>query len=1026
MNQCYLLLVFGFLYPIGTSAGAAPELTSPTQYLMQRWTAADGLPESEVMGAAQTPDGFLWCVTRNHLVRFDGRKFETVADERSLQALRPLGIFLGVAVDARGRLWVLAEKGAGCWNNGRWRIYQTGRQYIALVRSEGGRNWFLNIGGLVLIENDAARAIPFDPSIPPENNILAYSASWHPGDPSLWLGRFSGLYRFVDGQYRSVANPLPDETQGKVVHAGPKRLWVGCGETVVWRETAANWNFLPALSQPRGDEIRHLHESRDGTLWAGTRRAVLCWQGSRWVAMAREDSGFPLEIRGILEDRDGNLWMGCGGGLLCFKKRVVRVLGDAAIQCAWERPDGEVWIASAQNIVTTSPGRRPLQGLGLPANIHVTAMLRDRAGCLWIGTQGDGLYRIEASQSTLIAPGIRCPIPARNISALSEDSQGRLLVGVWNGLLRYDPRSGDLGLAGGNRVNRKITMLWKDSGGAVWAGLQSHGLMRINADQTTQSWIWPSDGIPGSEIYDMLRDARGTLWIAGNGGLARWGTDGSRFLLTAEHGLADSVVRQVAGDRQGSLWLGTRLGIQRIPLADLDAAAAGRRRKVGGFVLGRDAGIAEPSCLGGFRSDLSQDGREVLWFPTAAGLVKIEPARLIGARPPASRIYVESIWTRSGPLHELCGLLPNTGERAAGPVELSVRTRPIEIRFAAAAPGRTEAPRFTYRMTGLEEEWSPIGTSPLASYPALPAGRYRFEVKIPPECGGTSQTLADLNLIVQPVFWQSGWFYGLVLLGTSGLAAVLARGVLRRRYRRRVRELKREQALQQERARIARDMHDEIGAGLTGLAMTSDMAKARCASLEEAADQFGRIFHQARSLTHALDEIVWAVNPVNDTLEQMVSYLFGITCEALDPAAIRYRLAAPDPLPAMAISSRVRHQVCLVVREALANIVKHSRAREVTLRMELAGGDFILLLADDGRGFDPERLDDLPPGHDGLKNMRTRIEEIGGRLELHSVPGQGVRLRLSVILTTAVTETDDVRMRYKGVNDDDRRGHSGR
>lgn len=364
MRHWRLLLVLGFFHAIGHSAGAAPELTSTTQYLMQRWTVADGLPESEVMGVTQTPDGFLWCVTRNHLVRFDGRKFETVADERSRQALRPLGIFLGVAVDAQGRLWVLAQAGAGCWDGSQWRIYKTGRQYISLVRSEMGRNWFLTICGLVLIENDAAQAFPFDPSIPPENNILAYNASWRPGDPSLWLGRLSGLYRFENGQYRAVANPLSNDNPGKVVHAGPKRLWVGCGVNVVWRETAANWNALPPFAQPRADVIRQLHEARDGTLWAGTCRAVLCWLGSRWVAMTREDSGFPLEIRGICEDLDGNLWMGCGGGLLCFKKRVVQVLGDAAIQCAWERPDGEVWIASAQDVVTTSPGSRPLQGLG--------------------------------------------------------------------------------------------------------------------------------------------------------------------------------------------------------------------------------------------------------------------------------------------------------------------------------------------------------------------------------------------------------------------------------------------------------------------------------------------------------------------------------------------------------------------------------------------------------------------------------------------------------------------------------------
>lgn len=418
------------------------------------------------------------------------------------------------------------------------------------------------------------------------------------------------------------------------------------------------------------------------------------------------------------------------------------------------------------------------------------------------------------------------------------------------------------------------------------------------------------------------------------------------------------------------------------------------------IVLGRDAGIPKLACLGGFHSDRDRADRDVLWFPSASGLVRIEPARVAAAFQAPVRVYLESIWSRGLLLHQLRGVLPASGADAAAPFELGVRTRPVEFHFGAAALGRDEPPQFTCRMSGLDEDWSAVGAGRSISYPALPAGRYQFQVAIPPECGGTDQTRAAIDLIVRPVFWQTAWFYGLMLLASSGLAVVLARGVLRRRYQRRMLELRREQALQLERTRIARDMHDRIGAGLTSLAMVSDLAQAEGDFPPAANEEFNRIFHLARELTGSLDEIVWAVNPANDTLNDLVAYLVGMVTEYLEALPTRLCLDVPGELPSMNISSRERHELCLTVKEALANAIKHARASQITFKVRWLEGELRVAVADDGQGFDPDRPEAAASGQDGLRNMRARMDAIGGRIEIQSHPGQGTRVALSLKMMT--------------------------
>jgi signal transduction histidine kinase len=228
-----------------------------------------------------------------------------------------------------------------------------------------------------------------------------------------------------------------------------------------------------------------------------------------------------------------------------------------------------------------------------------------------------------------------------------------------------------------------------------------------------------------------------------------------------------------------------------------------------------------------------------------------------------------------------------------------------------------------------------------------------------------------------------------------------------RRMKRRLLEVEREHALERERARIARDLHDDVGAGLTEIAVQTDWLKRDVERLGEPdataidhADMVvraNRVCTSAVELIRSVDAIVWAVNPQNDTLDRFVGYLTQSAEQFTRSAGVGIRLDVPEEIPARPVSGRVRHNLYLIVREALNNAVKHATATVVRLAVTLDGAAVTIAVADDGRGFDPAAATDTGR-HSGLDNMRRRAEDIGGRLVIDSRPGAGTRIEVTAPL----------------------------
>ena len=317
----------------------------------------------------------------------------------------------------------------------------------------------------------------------------------------------------------------------------------------------------------------------------------------------------------------------------------------------------------------------------------------------------------------------------------------------------------------------------------------------------------------------------------------------------------------------------------------------------------------------------------------------------------------------------------------------------LDIQFTSADLLAGDRARFRYRMeeAGRETAWTEVDSGTrMAHYPKLPPGDYTFHVIAGNEDGVWNETGASLKIIVQPPFWRTWTF---IIIATLCVVGIIVGSV----HYFSTQRLQRQLALEKERRRIARDIHDQVGASLTQVSMLGEMVESDKESPSEVEEHGKQISQTARDTAKALDEIVWAVNPSNDTLDGLITYFCKCAQEYLTVAQIRYRLDVPSQLPATPIAPDVRHNVFLAAKEAVTNIVRHAKATSAWIRLRLEPHQFILEIEDNGKGM--AGMDEKHAAtRNGLSNMRKRLEESGGGCTFSPGAEGGTLVRLTVPL----------------------------
>lgn len=986
----------------GLSALAAMGLPAAgADYLPAVWGVEEGLPQQVVAAVVQTSGGDLWCGTFNGLARFDGVSF-SVFDEHSAQAIPGRGV-TALYEDRAGVLWVGMDTGSVARVVNRVPVptpdpgFRGGRSVMGFGEDRAGDLWVLWMDGTVARWRDGLH-FPAGTDVDLSEAELALV---NDGSGDLWLVHRQGFSQVTPEGMRPAACGIR-ENQGRLHRTAAARaggMWV-VAEEKLRRWQSGHWveDLGPApwdADAPGGVWfVSCLKESRDGRLLAGLLQGgvAIGRPGGVFTRYGRH-RGLPQEwIRCLTEDREGNFWLGTGGGgLVALRQARVRMLelesglSRHAVRSLTPAASGAVWAATEGGGLHLIDGNRgehhPLAENS--SSLYVWSVAEQADGRVWAGTWGSGLFVREGTGSFHPAPG--WPVDRGAVMLLHPAGDGTLWAGGAGGLARlksgagaweFQDEKGRVFAPGGQRS------IATDASGGLWVGLGDGRLVHRTGDVTTL--YDRRHGLPSDAVSAVVPLRDGTVWLGTiGGGLVRF-RGGRASILTTAHGLPHNVISQLLPVLPDHLWAGTYRGICRLSLAELEACADGRQARVEPLTLGRTDGLSTLECVSGGQPGAcaAADGR--LLFPTNHGIASIRPSDItLNPLPPP--VVLESLRVDGRPVAagtDLPVLGPGVGGVALAYTALSF-----------TAPDRV---RFRTWLEGLEPDWQEPVSERVATYRYLPPGLYTFHVMACNNDSVWNREGASLTFKILPHFWETAWFLTLGGLVSAGATGGLVWWGAKRRNAARLAEVERLHALERERARIARDIHDDLGSGLTRIMLLSQSARTELPAGSPAAAELENVCLAAEHLTKTMDEIVWAVDPRHDSLDSLVGYVGSTAQEYLKAANLRFRLEAPDHPPPWILSADCRHGLFLAFKEALHNIIRHARASTVHVRFETAGCHFTLTVEDDGGGFPAHHPAPRPGGGRGLANMRERLAEIGGTCTVDSNPGQGTRITFTV------------------------------
>jgi signal transduction histidine kinase/ligand-binding sensor domain-containing protein len=975
---------------------------TPPDWNTRVWEADDGLLDNRVTGLTQSRDGRIWVSTLGGLLRFDGRNFE----EFHLSAA---GGVIGngaraLQEDSSGNLWLSAYRETLLMvGPTATQVYTTANGIPAgllndLVEMKDGTVWLALGHDVLRKDGNQFKALALsNGSTPNGRAALAIDL-----EGRVWCA-LSGRIGLLEGQTFQEIYRLAD-SDVVLVAARRNGVWA-CAGNRLYRLTAG----APPIQQaelPAGCSPLSLLEDHTGVVWIGTLGHGL---------FRFDDSGLQAvkishqQVSALLEDREGNIWAGTyGGGLNRLRPRVIDLQGveaglpSTSISSVCQDFAGRYWAATVNGHLVSGDGKTwSVQPTGaMWAGDSAACVAADRSGRLWVGTRGQGLREIDlrTGQSRTWSP--RQGPPGGSIRSLfiAADDSLWFSTGGRPGSF-YHLAGGALRAISVPSTARNIRSITQDATGQIWVGTSDGQILKVIGDT-----LGPDPALRDAittSVRCLHATADGSLWISYAERAIAHFKDGKYTLFTGKTSLVPDIISQLGSDKSGALWLAGSRGLYKLSGPALAWMMTDGRDKPRPNFYGRTEGLPnlQPHYDNFPTVCLAADGQ--MRFATSLGILSLNPSN-IAANPVAPPVFIEAVSVddrlvalrdRSFPLRERKS--PDLAELAVPgtTVQMPPDHYRLLVQFTAPSFSASENVRYRYRLAGLEESWTDAGIEGQARYSRLPSGNYRFEVIACSETGLWSQAPATVALTVPPFIWQEWWFrLGVLAVFTAGVVA-LVRLVSFRRLQARLRQSEQLAALSQERTRIARDIHDDLGGSLAHIKLLSENAIPDSHSASSTETHLRQITRTTQQVLKSLDETIWAINPSNDTLPHLISYVGQYAVEFLRSAGITCEVDLPDNPPEMQLTPELRHHLFLAVKEALTNVVRHAHARAVRLELAIQNRTLHVTIADDGRGFDPQPAG---PHADGLGNMRQRMAAVSGSFSIKSNPGGGTRIELAI------------------------------
>jgi ligand-binding sensor domain-containing protein/two-component sensor histidine kinase len=994
------------------------------QLPIRTYTTADGLARDSIHRIISDPLGYLWFCTSDGLSRFDGYEFVNYSVAQGL----PHRVVYDLLITKSGDYWVATSGGLAHFNpfnttpESKFKTYvptqRPGSQSITSVyQDSSGTIWLGTDNGLHTLHQAGGDWQLEYVSLGEKQDGRFNITRIMEGEPGvLWIGAEEGLFRRLsDGrvEHFTEKDGLPHPHVRALLKDSDGTIWLATGrglgrlaadvrpgQSIVSRAFTKKDGLL-------GEAIFDVFRSSSGSLWLATPQGLSEFSpnplpdGSYFVNYTREHGLNDAGIRAIAEDHDGNLWIGSesGGAMKIIRSGFTSYseadgLEHARVAALGEDRDGELFVVTRSLRVDTFhihrfDGRRFENiRVNLPANVTPTwgwnqLFVQDRLKQWWVPT-GSGIFqfpqvrslaelgKVKATKNYTVQNGLSGAEPFR----LFEDSRGDIWISIISNtatasLNRWEQATGKFYAYSPNpekRGDSAATAFAEDQKSNVWIGFYWGGLARWRGDRF--ELFSKSDGVPAGMIRALYRDHLGRLWIAsGEGGLGRiddpTADHPNLVRYTVKEGLSTDQITCITEDQWGRIYIGTGVGLDR-----LDPQT--------GHIKHYTIADGLPNS---FVNVAYRDRNNALWFGTLQGLSKLVPA--VEERTEAPPILIQRVRVAGNDLP-----ISDLGVPQLRDLNLAANNSQLEIKFVSLGYRSGDVLQYQFMLEGADGHWSAPTNQRIVNYANLSPGTYRFLVRAVNADGVVSKDPASIAFTIVPPVWQRWWFLALVVL-----ALAAATHLIYRYHTRRLIELERV------RTRIATDLHDDIGASLSKIAILSDVAGQQVATMSDSpvAGPLVQIADTSRECVDAMSDIVWAVNPQRDHLSDLTYRMRRFAEDLLDAKGIEVTIRSLLDDRDVHLGADVRREVYLIFKECINNLVKHSGSTEAALTFSISGPWLAISIRDNGKGFEPGSNGASIGGH-GLTNMQRRAQSLGGKLTIDSIIGSGTSITLKVPL----------------------------
>jgi ligand-binding sensor domain-containing protein/signal transduction histidine kinase len=969
-----------------------------TQLPLRIYTVADGLARDAANCVVIDSRSFLWVCTAEGLSRFDGNSFVNYGVAQGLPS-RAVNAFLetreGVYLAATDGGIARLDPAAAAGSARKFVPLGVAGAIYSLHEDRSGTVWAAATGGLYRIRGLQAAWEAFP--LPPGEIVKSLAED---AGGNLWAGTSHGLCRRTPaGAAECFGNApgLPGDTVNAVAITRDGKLWAGSFKGL-WRIAIDSpapraERFFGVADGLASARVHSIFQSPSGTLWVGTAQALSELNGDRFSNYSAEQGLNGRAVLAINEDSEGNLWAAVDHGLARIARHGFATftagegMGGARSVTELLETGGQVYAVTNE---TSSIMLHRFSGGGFtsvkplyPPSIHYfgwasnQSVLLDRAGEWWIAT-GEGLCRfprVEFAQLAHTPPKAvyttRDGLAGNDIFRLYEDARGDIWITALasaGGPSRWERATGRFHHYALSDVPGYATAYAEDHAGNLWIGvsndantLRPNGLVRYRDGGFER--FTAADGVPPGWISALHVDRAGHLWMASSdGGVGRADDPAAPHphitVYSTAQGLSSVTARRIGEDLAGRIYIGTARALDRF-----DPATGTWKR------YSTADGLA-----GGMVSALLRDSQGAMWLGTTMGLSRMSPEP--DSPRPTPPVYITALNVNGEPL-----AVTEPGVRAIRDLRLQPDQRQVHIEYVAIG----QAVEYQYKLEGAQ--WSAPFTQHSVNYASLPPGLYHFAVRAVAAPGMGSPAPAEVTFRILPPVWRQWWFVSLAI----AIAAVLMLGAHRYHLARRL-------ELERVRLRIAADLHDDLGASLTRVAILSEIVNRQTGLPHaEPARYLSEIAETARSLVDGMSDIVWAIDPRSDDMRSLVRRVRQFAGEALEPLGIAWKLDTPAEMEDRAFSPDQRRNAFLIVKEAVHNAARHSRCRQVSLAIRVEQGECHVVIEDDGVGLpDANSGGDgaEPESGNGLANMRARALALHGTLAISAAAAGGTRIAL--------------------------------